>query len=108
MKRVLDATDTIKDSYARNYEGEILVVSLDYFKPEYKEAKFQLFKAEGGFGCYPDKMGTKIFGYFTDEDGCVRRTDVIGIATEECIAEWEKIYGKFGAENRRRIEEVTA
>ena len=103
MKYVLDFSDVDKESWSKDYKGEMLVIKLDFFKPEYKEAKYQLFKAESGFGCEPGSLGTKIFGYFTDEDAMVRRTDVLGIATPEAIEQWESVYGKFGSENRRRV-----
>lgn len=105
MKQILDFSDVVEGSRNENYEGKIIVISLNFFKPEYQNAKFQLFKAEGGFGCDPNKLGSKIFGYFTDEDAFVSRCDVLGIAKPETIAEWEEIYGKFGKENRRRAIE---
>lgn len=76
-----------------NYKDKFVIVSPDFFKADYREAKYQLFLAQGGFGCYPDKMGGKIFGKFFDEATHIRREYVLGVATEEAIQNWEKTYG---------------
>ena len=82
---------TVKNG--ETYENKFVILSLDFFAPEYREGKNQLFYAMGGFGCHPDKLGGKIFGRFYDEDASTRREYVLGIATEKAITEWEQTYG---------------
>lgn len=80
-------------------EGMVMILKLEFFKEEYREAKYQLVKARGGFGCHADKMGNAIFVKELLPNGesyRVERCDnpFIGIATEEAIAEWMELYGK--------------
>jgi len=75
------------------YENKFVILSTKQFKPEYQNAKCQLFYAQCGFGCDPSKMGGKIFGKLFDEDYQTRREYVLGVATEEAIAKWEELYG---------------
>ena len=76
-----------------NYVNKFVVLSVEQFKPEYQNAKNQLYYAVCGFGCYPDKLGGKVFGRLFDENYQTRREYILGVATEETIAAWEKIYG---------------
>lgn len=75
------------------YEGKFVVLRPDHLKPEYREAKNQLFFAQSGFGCDPSKLGGKIFGRYWDEQASTRREHVLGVATERAIQEWEAYYG---------------
>ena len=75
------------------YEKKFVIIDASFFKPEYRDAKNQLFFAECGFGCDPEKMGGKVFGKLWDENLQTRREYILGVATEEAIAEWEKEYG---------------
>lgn len=73
-----------------DYTGKIVVLRADYFKDEYKKPEYQLFLAEGGFGCSPSAAGTKVFGRFLkdDEKTSFRRGDIIGVLQEELIPQW--------------------
>ena len=93
MKYMFTETDYRPLESGETYEGKFVVLSPDIFKSEYKTAKCCLFYAQSGFGCYPDKIGGKIFGRLYDEYFQTRREYVLGVATEEAIAEWEKHYG---------------
>ena len=93
MKMVFSSTDYRPLANGETYENKFVVLSADQFNPEYREAKYQLYFAECGFGCYPNKMGGKIFGRSFDESFQTRREYVLGVATEEAIAEWENYYG---------------
>ena len=93
MKTVFTKDDVTYLGEGENYVNKFVIISLDFFKPEYKEAKSQLFYATGGFGCYPEKLGGKVFGKYYDEDVSTIREYILGVAKEEAIAEWEKIYG---------------
>ena len=84
--------DTTKET--ENLEGKFVIISADYFKKEYRNAENQLFKAKGGFGCDPSKLGRAVFGNFYDGEYCrVDRENILGIASEKAIADWEKLYG---------------
>lgn len=75
------------------YKGKFVIIDPDFFKPEYREAKYQLFYAVSGFGCDPSKMGNAVFGTDISESYRQERYNILGIATEEAIQAWEKFYG---------------
>ena len=85
-------------------EGKLLIIKDKYFKAEYKDAKYQLVLATGGFGCRPDASGNAIFVQECHNDNPITyriercNNDVLGIATEGAIAEWKVIYGEFNEE----------
>ena len=102
MKMIFDRNDCRQLTDGETYEDKFVILSTKQFKEEYQEAKNQLFFAKCGFGCFPDKMGGKIFGRLWDESFQTRREYVLGVATEEAIAEWERVYGI----NRNVFKEV--
>jgi hypothetical protein len=75
------------------YVGKFVIVKPEFFKSEFRSAKYQLFYATGGFGCDPTKMGNAVFGADFDESYRQERYNILGVATEEAIKEWEKLYG---------------
>lgn len=84
-------------------EGKLIIIEDKFFKENFKDAKYQLVLAVGGFGCSPTARGNAI--YVTECCACpetyrIERRDnnILGIATEEAIAEWKKIYGEFNDE----------
>lgn len=79
----------VEGSYREHFEGKILVLPISNFKQEYQRPEFQLFKAEAGFGCDPEKMGTAVFGKFlVDGEECrYRRNDFIGVLKPELVKE---------------------
>ena len=97
----LDVTPDMVDVRIESKEGfnvgmqnnKFVILSTEQFKPEYQNAKNQLFYAKGGFGCYPDKLGGKVFGNLFDESYQTRREYILGVATEKAIVEWETEYG---------------
>jgi len=92
MKRIFDVLDTIQLEDGDNYVGKFVILRLYSLSKDYQNALNQLFYCTGGFGCYPEKMGTKVFGKFYDECAYVRRGDILGVATEGAIKEWETEY----------------
>ena len=93
MKMIFDCEDYRSLNDGETYENKFVILDPNQFKPEYQEAKYQLYFAECGFGCYPDKIGGKIFGRLLDESFQTRREYVLGVAKEEAISAWEKHYG---------------
>lgn len=75
------------------YEGKFVIIAPEFFKPEFRSAKYQLFLAKGGFGCDPSKMGNAVFGNDCEEQYRQERYNILGVATEEAIQAWEKLYG---------------
>lgn len=93
MTKIFTTNDCVELKDGENYVDKFVILSTRQFKPEYQNAKNQLFYAEGGFGCYPDKLGGKVFGKLFDEPYQTRREYILGVATEEAIVEWETEYG---------------
>lgn len=82
-----------------NIEGKIVVIGSEFFKEQYRDAKYQLAVATGGFGCHAGKLGNAVF--VTEcinnnpESYRQERYNLIGEPTDELIAEWKSIYGEF-------------
>lgn len=93
MKTLFSENDYRQLKEGENYKDKFVILDPSQFRPEFQKAKCQLYYAEGGFGCYPDKLGGKVFGRLFDEDYQTRREYILGVATEEAIQEWEKLYG---------------
>lgn len=97
MRTVMGIEDISRDEY---YEGKMVIIKPDFFKLVYREAKYQLVKAYGGFGCDPEKLGTCVFVQdTTGEQYRTERYEILGVATDEAIAAWEQAYGKWGTHN---------
>lgn len=73
-----------------DYTGKVLVVSPHWLKDQYKTPEFQLFYAEGGFGCSPKASGRKVYGQFLydGENTHLDRGDFVGVLKEEHLPEW--------------------
>ena len=102
MKWMFSSKDYRQLKDGETYAGKFVILAPEQFKPEYQEAKFQLFHADCGFGCDPSKIGGKVFGSLCDERYQTRREYILGVATEEAVSEWEKAYGI----SRKVFEEV--
>ncbi len=83
-----------------NYAEKLLIMKPEALKKEYRQPFFQYFYAQSGFGCYPDKLGGKIFGSFLadGEKAQFRRSDFLGAADMEKLPQWAK----------KRFEQLTA
>ena len=55
MKMIFNNNDYTQLKDGETYEGKFVIISPDFFKPEYREAKNQLFLAKSGFGCEPSR-----------------------------------------------------
>ena len=93
MQTLFSKEDYRQLKEGETYEGKFVIISPEFFKPEYRCAKYQLFLAKGGFGCDPSKMGNAVFGADCEEHYRQERYNILGVATEEAIQEWEKEYG---------------
>lgn len=79
-------------SYTKSYENKVLVIKPEWFNDHSRLAENQLFLAEGGFGCDPNKMGTAVFGQFLidGEKTRIERYDFLGILDKKYLPEWAK------------------
>ncbi len=96
MKTIIDRSEC--KPLSDNIEGKLVVIKSDFFKPEFREAKYQIVLATGGFGCDASKMGNAVF--VTEccenpEEYRQERYNLIGEPTEEMITEWKAKYGDF-------------
>lgn len=92
MNVLFDENDYRQLEEGETYENKFVILRPEYFRPEFRSAKNQLFLAEGGFGCDPTKIGRAVFGKFWDEAVRINRDDILGVATEQAIKNWEKYY----------------
>lgn len=85
---------------------KLVVVKMDFFDRTYQEARYQLVKATGGFGCNAGNgKDKKVFvkDVFPENrnDGIkresygLRRSDLLGEPTAECLSEYQELYGEI-------------
>lgn len=107
MKTIIDKSEC--KPLSDNIKGKLVVIKPDFFKPEFREAKYQLVIATGGFGCDASKMGNAVYveEVHTDNPEHYRqeRYNLIGEPTEEMIAEWKEKYGEFNEEVLNKLKE---
>lgn len=92
---------------SNNIKGKLVVVKPEYFKPEFREAKYQIVLATGGFGCDASKMGNAVFVIEcckSPEHYRQERYNLMGEPTEKMIEEWKLIYGEFNEEVQKALK----
>ena len=84
----------------KEYAEKLLILKPNTLKDEFRRPYFQYFYAQSGFGCYPDKLGGKVFGKFLadGENGQFRRSDFLGVADTEQLPQWAQ----------KRLEQLAA
>lgn len=89
-----DSSHCIDSDEPLDYEGRVLVIKPSVLKDEYKTPEFQLFIATSGFGCRPDTIGRKVYGFFPKdgEETSFTRQDFIGVLKDELIPDFAKEY----------------
>ena len=106
MKTIIDRSEC--RALSDHIEGKLVVIKPEFFKPQVREAKYQLVLATGGFGCDADKLGTAVFVVECCENPehyRQERYNLIGEPTEEMIKEWKALYGEFNEEVKGQLEE---
>lgn len=93
---------------SNHIEGKLVVIKPEFFKPEYREMKYQIVLATGGFGCDASKMGNAV--YVTEccknpEEYRQERYNLIGEPTKEMIEKWKSLYGEFNEKVQKILEE---
>ena len=106
MKIIIDKSEC--KPLSDNIEGKLVVIKPDFFKPEFRDAKYQIVLATGGFGCKAGKLGNAVFveEVHTDNPEHYRqeRYNLIGEPTEEIIKEWKSMYGEFNEKVQKVLE----
>lgn len=105
MKTLIDRSKC--NPLSDHIEGKLVVIKPDFFKPEFKDAKYQIVLATGGFGCDVSKIGNTVF--VTEccenpESYRQERYNLIGEPTEEIIKEWKSMHGEFNEKVRNVLE----
>ena len=107
MKTIINKSEC--KPLSNNIEGKLVVIKPDFFKAEYRDAKYQLVLATGGFGCCAQKTGNAVFVEEVHNDNPElyrqERYNFIGEPTHEMIAEWKSLYGEFNDRVKKIIEE---
>ena len=57
----------VQSDEPKDYAGKLLIIRDTALKEEFRTPENQLFLAESGFGCSPDKIGRKVFGQFLSD-----------------------------------------
>lgn len=75
-----------------DYEDKLVILKGMTLKDEYKTPDNQLFYCKGGFGCHPNSLGRKIFGFHINdmENGTYTRDQIEGVIDEQFIPDWAK------------------
>ena len=105
--QTLDLHDKSVCNKETEYSGRVLILNPDVLNDRYKQGDYQYFFAESGFGCWPDKLGTKVFGEFLKdgEQTVFERGDFLGAADERLLPEWAQ---ERTAEIRDRLDNAPA
>lgn len=99
MKTIIDKSEC--KPLSDNIKNKLVVIKPEFFKSEFREAKYQLVLACGGFGCDAGKLGNAVFVTECCENPehyRQERYNLIGEPTEEMITEWKSLYGEFNDE----------
>ena len=106
MKTIIDKSEC--KPLSDNIKDKLVVIKPDFFKPEFREAKYQIVLALSGFGCEAGKLGNAVFveEVHTDNPEHYRqeRYNLIGEPTEEIIKEWKSMYGEFNEKVQKVLE----
>ena len=86
--------------------GQVAILQLKYFNPEYQTPDNQLFRLRHGFGCDPTTSGNACFGTFCldGEEARQERYQFIGIANEEVTKYAEELESKWQNEREKEAE----
>lgn len=101
MVIIMTKADTVLLS--NDITDKLVVVKEEYFDEVYKEARYQLVKAIGGFGCNAGNGREKrlhVKEVFPERnyrekrtEYNLRRSDLLGEPAPECLAEYQELYG---------------
>ena len=80
----------VRSDEPQDYTNKLLILRDTSLKEVYRTSENQLFFAQGGFGCSPEKIGRKVFGQFLSDGEKAEfcRQDFIGAIADEHIPDW--------------------
>lgn len=95
MYTIHDCTD--EDVYRENLEGRYVILKEDFFKPEFRDEKYQIVLCAGGFGCDPTKLGNAVFVREVNSEPETYRLercnkDILGFAKDSIVREHKEKY----------------
>ena len=105
MKTIIDKSEC--KPLSDNIKGKLVVIKPDFFKPEFRDAKYQIVLALSGFGCEAGKLGNAVYVVEcceNPENYRQERYNLIGEPTEEIIKEWKSMYGEFNEKVQKVLE----
>ena len=84
MKKYLIDKKYFEDT-VDNFEGKLIMLKDDTYKAEYREPKYLLVLATGGFGCDSEKVGRAVYYkcIYDGENACTDRGQVFGVIKDE-------------------------
>lgn len=76
----------------QDFEDKLVIIKGSALKDEYKTPENQLYYANGGFGCKPNSLGAKVFGFHVidGDNGYYTRSSIEGVIDEQYIPDWAK------------------
>ena len=82
----------VQSDEPQEYTGKLLIIRDTALKEEFRTPENQLFLAESGFGCSPDKIGRKVFGQFLSDGERTHfyREDFLGEISDEFVPDWAR------------------
>ena len=82
----------VRSDEPQDYTHKLIILRDTSLKEEYRMPENQLFFAQGGFGCSPEKIGRKVGGQFLidGERTSFTRQDFIGVIADEFIPDWAR------------------
>ena len=92
-------------------EGKLLIREVNSYPEDFRDAKYQLVLAIGGFGCKPGAIGNAIFVSECHNDEPIRfrmercNDEILGIATDEAVKQWKLLYGEFNEKVNKYFKE---
>jgi hypothetical protein len=73
-----------------DYEDKYVIIRIETFTSDFADPSLQLFKVVENYN------ESEVYGYYAidGEDDWISKCDILGVATEAAIMEWQKITGK--------------
>jgi hypothetical protein len=107
MKTIIDESECRQLS--NNIKGKLVVINLNYFTSQWRDARYQLVLATAGSGCDANDPSGPVYIQEVQDD-CpehysIKRSDLIGEPTDLLIKEWKAMYGSFNRKVKMIMEE---
>lgn len=108
MKTIIDESEC--KQLSNNIEGKLVVINLNYFTSQWRDARYQLVLATEGSGCDANDPSGSVYIFEVQDDSperySIKRSDLIGEPTDSLIREWKAMYGSFNRKVKMLMEET--